>query len=137
MNTVFFYGLFMDEKLLKEKGFRPTKPKLAYLEGYHLKIGERATLIKSAGERAYGTIMTLEDEELNKLYSEPSVADYCAEKVMVTTLDNDSIAAVVYNLPVEMLSGQNKQYAKQLANVAKDIGLPKAYVKKIQLLARE
>ena len=62
MKPVFFYGLFMDETLLREKGFQPTSPELGYIEHYALRIGERATLVKIVGQRAYGAIMGLSEE---------------------------------------------------------------------------
>jgi hypothetical protein len=43
MKPAFFYGLFMDEALLKSKGFNPTCFEIACLEGFGLRIGERAS----------------------------------------------------------------------------------------------
>lgn len=42
---VFFYGLFMDADLFEAKGLRPRDPRRARIEGYGLRIGERATLV--------------------------------------------------------------------------------------------
>ena len=126
----------MDETLLKEKGFHPTKPVLAYVEGYGLRIGERATLVKSPDQRAYGAVMSLSDKELDRLYGEPSVADYLPEDIIVTTFKNEVLKVVVYNLPLEKLAGQNIQYAQQLAKTAIMVGLPKEYAQEIEVYAR-
>ncbi len=136
MTSVFFYGLFMDETLLKEKGFHPTKPILGHAEGYELKIGERATLVKSAGRRAYGAIMALSKEELGSLYGEPSVADYLPEDINVTTFKNESLKVVVYNMPLAKLTGQNRQYAQLLAKIAGEVGLPKEYIQEIEVFTK-
>ncbi len=136
MIPVFFYGLFMDHTLLKEKGFQPTEPVLGYVEGYKLKIGERATLVKSSCQRAYGAVMALNKEELDSLYGESSVADYLPEDIVITTLKNESLKVIVYNLPLEKLAGQNKQYAQLLAKTAREIGLPKEYIQEIEVFAK-
>ena len=40
--TVFFYGLFMDEELLKAKGVQPTSLRQGCVRGFALRIGQRA-----------------------------------------------------------------------------------------------
>jgi hypothetical protein len=67
MTPVFFYGLFMDEALLKRLGFKPSCLEIACVEGLGLRIGERASLVKSNGERAYGLIMLMSLEALKAL----------------------------------------------------------------------
>ncbi len=42
---VFFYGLFMDEALLKTKGVIPANLRYASVLGFQLRIGNRATLV--------------------------------------------------------------------------------------------
>ena len=128
MKPIFFYGLFMDESLLKEKGFHPSRPVLAYVNDFGLRIGERATLIKSEGERAYGSIMSLNEAELETLYGETSVADYVPEKLVAISTNSDSINVLVYNLPMKKLKGRNIEYARSLVNVAKKVGLPSDYI---------
>ncbi len=132
MKSVFFYGLFMDESILKDKGFHPTSPVLAYIDGYCLRIGERATLIKSTGQRAYGALMDLSEKELNKLYSEPSVADYIPEHVTAHKIEGGTKNVLLYNLRKEKLAGKNKDYAISLTEVAKKIGLPQSYVNEVE-----
>lgn len=122
----------MDETLLKNKRLHPSKPVLGYVDGYTLKIGERATLTKSINERAYGTIMELSEDEISRLYGDTSVADYVPENVTATTIENEPIDAIVYNLPLEKLKGSNSQYAESLLEVAKRYGLPNSYLKKIE-----
>ena len=131
MKSVFFYGLFMDESLLREKGFQPTSPVLAYVEDYGLRIGERATLVKSTGQRAYGAIMGLSEKELSVLYSDTSVVDYVPESVIAHIVEGGTRNALSYNLPKEKLIGKNKGYAKSLAQIARKVGLPMAYVDEV------
>lgn len=122
----------MDEGLLREKGLHPSATKIASLVGYGLRIGERATLIQSNQEQTYGTVISLSEQELAILYGDESVKDYYPEKVTVTDTNGTTLAAVSYILPIENLSGQNREYAKSLAAIAKKIGLPAEYVTEIE-----
>jgi len=132
MKPVFFYGLFMDEGLLREKGLHPSATKIASLVGYGLRIGERATLIQSNQEQTYGTVIQLSEAELGILYDDKSVGDYRPEAVTVTDNNGSTLAAVSYILPFEKLTGQNREYAKSLAVIARRAGLPEEYVAEIE-----
>ena len=128
---VFFYGLFMDKEILIKNGIRPSNPRKGYLNNYTLKIGNRASLIQCEKEKAYGIIMTVNDEEITKLYAEKSVADYIPEKVEAVTETNEHLTATCYNLPIELLTGTNKLYAKSLYDLAKKLNFPKEYLSRI------
>ena len=45
----FFYGLFMDIDILREADVTPVNPRRAYVDDFVLRIGQRATLLPSAG----------------------------------------------------------------------------------------
>ena len=129
--NVFFYGLFMDQEILEKNGIHPSNPRKGYLPNYTLKIGNRASLIPSKNEKAYGIIMTMNDAEVVKLYAEKSVADYIPEQVEVVTETNKHLTATCYNLPFELLTGTNETYAKSLYELARKLGFPEEYLKKI------
>ena len=132
MNTnairVFFYGLFMDESLLASKDVRPTESTIGYVDGFSLHIGKRATLLPEANSRAYGVLMKITSEDAAALYSEPSVADYVAEPVVVKLPGNIQVSAVCYNLPAARLTGTNPEYAAALLTLATKLGLPDSYL---------
>jgi hypothetical protein len=128
---VFFYGLFMDQDLLRKKGVNPSNPRKGYLNNYELKIGNRASLIQSPKEKSHGIVMTIADGEIIKLYAEKSVTDYVPEKVEVVTETNELIIATCYNLPPELMTGTNEAYAKSLYNLAKKLNFPEAYLSSI------
>ncbi|SNT04982.1 Gamma-glutamyl cyclotransferase, AIG2-like [Ekhidna lutea] len=132
---VFFYGLFMDRSILKKNGIHPTNSRKGYLKDYTLKIGDRASLIPCKNERAYGIIMTVEKDALQKLYAEPSVADYIPEEVTILTVSDESIKATCYNLPLTALTGTNKAYANSLFELAEREGFPSSYLNKIRKMA--
>ena len=126
---VFFYGLFMDEALLKEKGANPQNRRLAAVENFKLMIGERATLVPSSGEAVHGLLFSLTQAEINSLYAEPSVSEYRPEPVVARLRNGEAIPALCFNLPGPPSSSErNPQYAARLKELAGRIGLPAEYV---------
>ncbi len=132
MNSIFFYGLFMDGDLLREKGLHPANHKLAHVAGYGLRIGQRATLELSQYERAFGSVMDLGSEELGVLYGEKSVADYVPEQLVAIDMRGKSLEVTSYILPMKLVSGSNSEYARLLALSARKIGLPDDYITEIE-----
>ena len=129
---VFFYGLFMDEALLAKKGITPSSAEVGYVDEYALRIGERATLVSSAGARSYGILMNISSDQAKELYSDKSVADYVPESVIVELLGGSKAEAKCYNLPVDKVTGTNKTYAEALLEVASKRGLPESYLVEIR-----
>jgi len=130
--AVFFYGLFMDESLLASKGAHVTESAIGYVDGYSLRIGERATLLPEPNGRAYGVLMKIAPEDAAALYSEQSVADYVAEPLVVTLPGDIRVPAVCYNLPAAKLVGTNPDYAAALLALATKLGLPDSYLSQIR-----
>lgn len=95
---VFFYGLFMDEELLRGKGLQPEGGELASVDGLALRIGQRAALVPTPGARVHGLVMSLTISELDRLYSEPSVQAYKPQAVLALLASGGVIAALCYNL---------------------------------------
>ena len=96
---VFFYGLFMDESILRNQGLNPENPRIGYVNDYTLIIGNRASLAPSKGESAFGIVITVDESAVRKLYEEPSVADYIPEEVNIVLENREQITAICYNLP--------------------------------------
>ena len=122
----------MDESILASKGVQPVESAVGYVDGYALRIGERATLLPEANNRAYGVMMKISVEDAAALYSEPSVADYVAETVLVNLPNDVRVSAVCYNLPAAKLAGTNPAYAAALLSLATRLGLPDSYLEKIR-----
>ena len=129
---VFFYGLFMDERLLGTKDIRPTSTSVGFVDGYGLCIGERATLLRRPNDRAYGVVMDIAPNEATELYAEDSVADYLPEPVTVELVDGTQVEATCYNLPSAKIAGTNKDYAESLVKVAIRLGFPDSYIEQIR-----
>jgi len=130
---VFFYGLFMDEELLRSKGLQPEGAERAAVDGLSLRIGRRAALVPSPGGRVHGLVFSLTLSELERLYSEPSVEAYRPQAVLARLASGGVVAALCYNLPQPPLpSERNPEYASKLRAVAQKVGLPSEYVASIQ-----
>lgn len=126
---VFFYGLFMDEELLRAKGLQPRGARQACVRGYALRIGERATLVPVSDQRAYGVLMELSHEEIERLYEEPSVSMYRPEGVVAELPDGAQAPALCFNLPIAPRPGESNQaYARKLRDLGRRLGLPAEYV---------
>ncbi len=132
MKKVFFYGLFMDPDFLEEKGHNPKNVQLVYSNGYQLIIGEKASLLPKAGAKAYGTIMDLQTDELNLLYAAEGVQDYVPQALHVHTMSGKRLEVLCYILPKDKMAGSNSEYARQLAKVAEQLGLPESYIEEIK-----
>lgn len=122
----------MDEQLLATKGVKPRTMQAGFVDGYELHIGERATLLRRPGSRAYGIVMEIAPGKVDALYAEKSVADYLPEQVTVALMDGTRIEATCYNLPADKLTGTNKKYAKALLDLASRLGFPDVYLQEIR-----
>jgi len=133
---VFFYGLFMDESLLAKKGIKPSEIKLGFVDGYGLRIGERATLVRCPDSRAYGAMMDITPSDATELYSEESVSGYEPEPVIVELMDGKQVEATCYNLPSDKVTGTNQRYADSLLEVATRLDFPDFYLDQIRQAGR-
>ena len=129
---VFFYGLFMDVDVLHEKQITPVTPRRAYVDGFALRIGERATLVPFLGARAFGMLISLTHRDLSQLYSGPGLEHYRPEAVVVKTLDGESVPALCYNLPDAPLPHErNPEYVARLQAVLRRLEFPTDYVESV------
>ena len=129
----FFYGLFMDVDLLRAKGAAPATVQPAAAPGYALRIGNRATLVADAASVAHGMLMQLSHEDIDKLYSEPSVSMYRPEAILVLTSDGTWTPALTYNLTAEPAPEErNADYARKLRELAQRLRLPAEYIATIR-----
>ncbi|HEX9735789.1 MAG TPA: gamma-glutamylcyclotransferase family protein [Thermoanaerobaculia bacterium] len=128
----FFYGLFMDVSVLRDTDVTPTDPRPGYVDGFALRIGQRATLVPAHGARAYGMLVALTHRELDRLYSGPGLEHYLPEAVLAHTLKGDLVAALCYNLrEVPSPHEHNPEYASRLRGVLRELGFPREYIESI------
>ena len=130
---VFFYGLFMDEDLLRSRGVTPTNLRPGSVSGFQLRIGNRATLVPAQSDRVFGLVASLSHADLERLYSEPSVSAYRPEAVLADLSNGEVVAALCFNLPEPPSAGErNVDYASKLRSLAERLNFPADYVASIQ-----
>lgn len=124
LHQVFFYGLYMDPAILQQKGVFARQPRVAYAENYQLRIGHKATLLRKAGERAYGMVYALTHAEINDLYHGAGLDDYAAEALMVT-IDDQQVAVLCCNLIEPPAADEsNEIYQEKLMAAMDSLNLP-------------
>ena len=129
----FFYGLFMDVDVLKAIGVEGCNPRRAYVDGYALRIGKRATLVRSRGDRAYGMVFALTDRDFSQLYDAPGLEEYHPEELPVQVLGADAQYALCYNLRrAPSPSEANAEYAAQLRVVLGNLAFPAEYAESVR-----
>jgi len=130
---IFFYGLFMDVELLRSQAVVPMHARRAFVEGFTLRIGQRATLVPAAGACAYGMLMALTHHEMSQLYAAPWLQHYLPEAVLTHTMEGKAVPALCYNLAKPpSASERNPAYAAQLKAVLQALGFPAEYVASMQ-----
>ena len=125
MTEIFFYGLFMDESVLRAKGVEPRSPRRAVVRDYQLRIGQRAMLCPQPSEKAFGVVYALTDFEIGLLYGEPGLEMYRPESVIATFEDGSSTVVTTYNLQDTTGTDEpNLEYAAKLRVVLERLGFP-------------
>ena len=124
---VFFYGLFMDEELLRSKGVIPTKIRFGHVIDMGIRIGERATLVPEPGGLVHGVVMSLSHADVQTLYA--GLPDYGPEAITVDIQDGTRLPALCFNLvtPLEHAIS-NPIYAGQLRELAQRLQPPESYI---------
>ena len=125
MTDISFYGLFMDENLLRAKGVEARKPRRAVVRDHQLKIGQRAMLVRQPSALAYGMVYELSESEIESLYSEAGLEMYHPELVVATFEDGSMSEVTTFNLEDKSHTEEpNREYAAKLRLVLERLGLP-------------
>ena len=125
MKDIFFYGLFMDESILRAKGVEPRLPRKAVVRDYELRIGQRAMLCPLRSAKAFGVVYALTDTEIDSLYGEPGLEMYRPEPVVTIFEDGSSSVVTTFNLQDTTETDEpNLEYAAKLRAVLERLGFP-------------
>jgi hypothetical protein len=126
--AVFFYGLFMDDSLLRQKGVTPHDGRRASVQDFSLVIGARATLVPLSSGTVHGVVCRLTHAEIDALYSDASVNVDRPEAVLAHLEDGNLVPALCFNLALPPSPDErDADYAARLRSLAQRIGLPPDY----------
>jgi len=124
LHDVFFYGLYMAPEILELKGVVPRNPRQGSVEGFELRIGNKATLLRAKGKTSYGMVYSLKHDEIYSLYHGAGLMEYAAEAVAVN-IENEIISALCCNLMCPPKDNEsNHEYEHKLKTAMKELGLP-------------
>ena len=122
---VFFYGLFLDERILRNKGVHPRAPRKAVVPGYRLRVGRRAMLLRQFAAQAFGMVFALTDREIESLYAEPGLERYRPESVLASFEDGTFGEVTMFNLRGTSTAAEpDCEYAAKLRAVLQQLGFP-------------
>lgn len=129
----FFYGLFMDARVLREAGTTPSNFRRACVADFALRIGQRATLVPSPGDHAYGMLVSLTRADLDRLYGGPCLEAYRPQTVLARPDEGEPVPALCYNLvQAPAPRERNPEYAARLRRVLETLGFPAGYVDSVR-----
>jgi Gamma-glutamyl cyclotransferase, AIG2-like len=127
---VFFYGTFMNVRVLAEHGVTVSQSIPARLSGVELMIRPRVNLVVSDRSCAYGGLVSITHEDLAQLYRD--LADrfgltYVPEAVLAETRDGLVRPALCYFADEMPEAAADPGYVRQLAQCVRDLGHPEWY----------
>jgi len=122
----------MDSNILRESQVVGVSPRRAYVDGYVLSIGRRATLVPTSGARAYGMVYALTHDELEKLYTAPGLEQYQLETILAHSMEGETLPTLCYNLREAPGPNEaNTEYAARLRAVLGKLEFPPEYIASI------
>ena len=123
LHRVFFYGLYMDPEILKQKSVEPRSPQIAYAVDFELRIGDKATLLRAAGKIAHGIVYALTHDEIERLYRGSGLTEYAAEAITVVS-EGEEYAALCCNLVRPPATNEsNPDYREKLVAAMERLGV--------------
>lgn len=123
LHDVFFYGLYMDPVILKERKVEPRNARIAKVSNYVLRVGKRATILREQGKDVYGIVYSLTHAEIHALYHGVGLTEYAAE-ALLAEVNGEKIAVLCSILidPPET-DESNPEYEEKLAAVMEKLGI--------------
>ena len=135
-STVFFYGLFMDHRRLRQQGLAPEVLGLGYAAGHGLRLGRRATLVPDPQARSYGVVMRLSRRELRSLYGQQGLEAYGPASLVVTLGDARQYGCLAYLCAADGRPA-DPAYAADLAQALAEAGAPAAAIAPVKRLGED
>ena len=124
LTDIFFYGLYMDESILHERGVTPKNIRVGRVSGRRLRIGNNSTLLRNENAEVYGVVCSLTHGEIHSLYGGCGLDQYVPEAVTVETAEQNipALCYVLLDPPAE--DEINKAYFHKLNSCMQKYGMP-------------
>jgi len=132
---VFFYGSYINRRVLAEVGSRSDHWQHASLAGFDISIRPLANLVRSDRHRVYGILASSSHEELKRLYRharEVLGGTYLPEAVLVETRGGAWQPALCYLAPEMAPAPTTSEYLDRIVHPAKEYGFPDWYTERLE-----
>jgi hypothetical protein len=133
--AVFFYGSYINRKVLREAALAPEDWQVARLSGFDVRIAPRANLVRSAQDSVYGVLATATHRELERLYAHARDVlgeIYLPEAVLVEPLEGESTPALCYISPAMVPAPAELAYVDRIVGPAEELGFPGWYLDRLR-----
>lgn len=135
---VFFYGSYMNFKVLSEVQLYPESYEVARLSGYEIKIHPRANIYRNDQHYVYGILTSATHAELGRLYAHAHDIlgeTYLPEAVLVETLEGKWVPAMCYIAHHMNEKPAARDYVDRIVNPAKEFKFPDWYIRHLESFA--
>jgi hypothetical protein len=132
---VFFYGSYMNFRVLEEARVTPQSWEVARLPGFDIRIQPRANLVPSEEHCAYGIVAKTSHAELARLYAHAKDVlgeVYLPEAVLVETLGGLWRPALCYLCPQMAPRPADNAYVERIVGPAREFGFPAWYIARLE-----
>lgn len=132
---VFFYGSYMNPKVLGELGLAAEPLEPARLGGYRIVIEPRANLVPSDLGMVYGVNARAAHDELERLYAHARDVlgeSYWPEAVLTEKLEGGYRPALCYLCHDMKPSPPDPAYVDRILAPAREHGFPEGYVSELE-----
>ena len=130
--TVFFYGSFMNPRVLAQAGVVPTGLERAQLLDFRLRLDPTATLVPAPGEEVWGVVGLVRHSDLSALYTDDwfGYGVYLPQAVLLNVADQPT-PALTY-IRWDLSEGKpSHDYVQALLEVAEEFEFPDTYIETI------
>jgi hypothetical protein len=129
---VFFYGSFINRRVLAEGGFVPERVEAARLWGFDIRIQPLASLVRSDRHCVYGILCEATHAELARLYGQAWVGTYLPEAVLVEGEGGRLLPALCYLAPSPPVAPAAGDYLDRIIGPAREYGFPEWYLARLE-----
>ena len=130
----FFYGLYMDRRLLASVGVETDSFCKAKVVGYRLDLHGVAKLLPAPGDEVWGMLIELPEDEFEALYSATATRMYRRGEIDVITEDGQTLRVCLYNAPAEAAGDIEQDYLEKLIQLAQLNDFPESYQQRLQAM---
>jgi hypothetical protein len=134
--NVFFYGSYINFKVLKEVDINERAFEVGRVNGYKLTIAPLANLDHKKQGIVYGILTQLMHDELDRLYQEHAKGklggEYLPEAVIVYQLNGIYAPALCYISHKMKQATADPAYVDRILKPAQEYGFPKWYLNQIE-----